>query len=214
MKHSQNQPRSRSERRNTVPRGPGRRWMTKSLLVGGGLVAASVLAAACGSSSATKATSAAAASSPATSATSPASATATVNVETLPSLGPVLVNSSGRTLYLFTPDHQQSSTCTASGGCLTAWPRLDASAAPVGGPGVQAALLGTVKDSNGDTQVTYNRWPLYTFAGDTAPKQAAGEGLDSDGGTWYVINASGQPVHATPTAAKAVTPTDASGVSY
>jgi hypothetical protein len=62
------------------------------------------------------------------------------------------------------------------------------------GSGIQASLLGTVKNSSGDRYVTYHGWPLYTYTGDTAPAQAHGEGIVSFGGTWYVLNAAGNPV--------------------
>jgi hypothetical protein len=60
--------------------------------------------------------------------------------------------------------------------------------------GVQPALLGTVKDASGKLEVTYNHWPLYTFSGDPGPGVAHGQGLVSFGGTWYVLNAAGNPV--------------------
>jgi predicted lipoprotein with Yx(FWY)xxD motif len=60
--------------------------------------------------------------------------------------------------------------------------------------GVQPSLLGTVKDANGSLEVTYNGWPLYTFTGDSGPDTVKGEGITGFGGTWYVLNASGNPV--------------------
>ncbi|MHB8506769.1 MAG: COG4315 family predicted lipoprotein, partial [Acidimicrobiales bacterium] len=71
------------------------------------------------------------------------------------------------------------------------WPRLRVSGKPVAGAGVKASLLGTTKDSNGKTQVTYNHWPLYYFAADTKVGQSAGEGLHAFGGWWYGITSSG-----------------------
>jgi hypothetical protein len=59
---------------------------------------------------------------------------------------------------------------------------------------VQASLLGTVKDASGNLQVTCNRSPLHTFAGDSGPGVAKGQGLTDFGGTWYVLNAAGNPV--------------------
>jgi hypothetical protein len=54
--------------------------------------------------------------------------------------------------------------------------------------------LGTVKDASGNLEVTYNHWPLYTFSGDSGPGVAKGQALTSLGGTWYVLNGSGNPV--------------------
>ena len=62
------------------------------------------------------------------------------------------------------------------------------------GSGVQPSLLGTVRDATGSLEVTYNGWPVYTFSGDSGPGAAKGQGLVSFGGTWYVLNASGNPV--------------------
>jgi hypothetical protein len=62
------------------------------------------------------------------------------------------------------------------------------------GSGVQSSLLGTVKDASGNLEVTYDHWPLYTFSGDSGSGVAKGQGLTSFGGTWYVLNGSGNPV--------------------
>ena len=62
------------------------------------------------------------------------------------------------------------------------------------GSGVQASMLGTVADASGHLLVTYNHWPLYTFVKDSGPGMAHGQGLMGFGGTWYVLNASGNPV--------------------
>jgi hypothetical protein len=61
------------------------------------------------------------------------------------------------------------------------------------GAGVQASLLATMP-ANGETYPTYHGWLLYEFAGDSAAGQANGEGIHSFGGTWYALNASGEPV--------------------
>jgi hypothetical protein len=66
----------------------------------------------------------------------------------------------------------------------------------VAGSGVQASLLGTVTRSDGSKQVTYGGHPLYMFSGDSAAGQVNGEGITSFGGTWYALDASGQPVKA------------------
>ena len=56
------------------------------------------------------------------------------------------------------------------------------------------SLLGTVKDASGSLYVTYNNWPLYTYAGDPGPGQAHGQGITSFGGTWHVMSTAGDPV--------------------
>lgn len=104
-------------------------------------------------------------------------------------LGLVLVDSAGKTLYLFTPDKQKSATC--HGGCLAVWPPLTTSAVPVAGHGVDKKLLASMKWGRAK-QVTYDRWPLYTFSGDSKGT-ANGEGIKSFGGSWWAVHPNGQP---------------------
>jgi predicted lipoprotein with Yx(FWY)xxD motif len=113
----------------------------------------------------------------------PSSAAATVDVGST-SLGNVLV-AGGRTLYLFTPDANGTSTCY--GQCASTWPPLLTSGPPVAGAGVDAALLGTTTRTDGSVQVTYAGHPLYLFARDGAG-QTNGEGY---GGLWYAVTPGG-----------------------
>ena len=155
--------------------------------MGGSLLAVGVLAAACGSSSSSSTTTTTRAPS-----SSSSSSSATVRTGSVPGLGTVLVNSAGRTLYLFTTDKQSTPTC--AGGCAVAWPALTTTGTPTAGPGVRASLLGTVQGADGTTQVTYNHWPLYTFAGDAAVGEARGQGNLTDGGDWWVLDTAGSAV--------------------
>lgn len=118
-----------------------------------------------------------------------------------PGLGTVLVDGGGRTLYMLTSEQGGKITCTDENGCTKAWPDTELPkgvTSATAGPGIRAGLLGTVKDAAGSLYVTYGGWPLYTFAGDSSPGQAKGEGITSFGGTWYVLDASGHPVTAGP----------------
>jgi predicted lipoprotein with Yx(FWY)xxD motif len=108
------------------------------------------------------------------------------------SLGKILVNSGGRTLYLFEKDKNGKSAC--SGVCAGFWPPLITTGKPVAGAGVKASLLGTTKRADGRMQVTYNHHPLYTFVMDTAKGQTKGENLDKFGAEWYVLSAAGNKV--------------------
>lgn len=115
-------------------------------------------------------------------------------------LGSVLVDGQGFTLYLYLPD-AQSGRSRCSGPCAVEWSPLTlptGTRSPLAGPGVDSALLSTTRRSDGSIQVTYNNWPLYTWAEDTAPGQATGEGLDNLGGLWYVLNASGDAIKRPP----------------
>ena len=175
-------------------RGPLRSW----LLAGGLALGTAVSAAACGSSSSGTAASSPGSSAPA--AASPAAA-ATVSTKSVPGVGTVLVNGQGRTLYMLTSEKDGKNTCTQANGCTQAWPETllaNGVTTAKAGSGVQSSLLGTVKDTSGNLEVTYNHWRLYTFAGDSGPGADKGQGLSSFGGTWYVLNGSGNPVTASP----------------
>jgi predicted lipoprotein with Yx(FWY)xxD motif len=119
--------------------------------------------------------------------------TVTVMARTLPGLGTVLVNSKGYALYMFAPDHPRSVSCT--GSCLGTWPplMLPSGVKLAAGPGVDSTLLGSDPSPTGVRVVTYDGWPLYTYAGDVKPGQATGQDGDDNGGYWYVIRPSGQP---------------------
>ena len=107
-------------------------------------------------------------------------------------LGKVLVDARGRTLYLFEADKGPMSSC--GGACASVWPPLTITGHPTAGPGVTASKLGTTKRSDGATEVTYDGHPLYTFAGDSAPGETSGQGLDDFGAEWYVLSAGGDKI--------------------
>jgi len=119
-----------------------------------------------------------------------------ITVEAAPAgrLGTVLVTNKGFALYVFAPDAARHVTCT--GGSATGWPPLlvHAGETIAAGPGVRPGLLGTAPNPGGGRVATYHGWPLYTYLGDAAPGQAAGQGADDDGGYWYVIRPSGQTI--------------------
>jgi predicted lipoprotein with Yx(FWY)xxD motif len=148
-----------------------------------GLVAVGVLAAGCGSSGYSSG------STGQTSTSQPsAAATATVATGTVAGLGTVLEDGSGRVVYIFTPDGTSRVTCT--GGCASAWPPVTSASgtSPSAGGTAQVSLLGTMANPGGGTVVTYAGHPLYTYAGDSGPGVASGQG---SGGKWYVITPTG-----------------------
>jgi predicted lipoprotein with Yx(FWY)xxD motif len=108
------------------------------------------------------------------------------------SLGMILVDGSGRTLYLFEKDQPNQSAC--AGACAAAWPVDQSSGAPKAGSGVTASLLGTIKRSDNTTQVTYNKHPLYYFQGDSGAGQHNGQGVDAFGAKWYAVGPAGSAV--------------------
>ena len=107
-------------------------------------------------------------------------------------LGKILVNSHGRTLYLFQKDSGTTSACT--GACAVNWPPLRASGKPTLGSGADTTLVGTSMRSNGKRQLTYNGHPLYVFSGDARAGDTNGEGVSAFGGLWYAISPAGNQV--------------------
>jgi predicted lipoprotein with Yx(FWY)xxD motif len=105
------------------------------------------------------------------------------------SVGMVLVDSRGHTLYLYAPDTSRKSTC--AGQCAALWPPLLAHGKLVPGQGLKSSLLGTVERGDGKLQVTYGGHPLYGFASDDKPGDTHGQGM---GGKWYVLGADGSKV--------------------
>jgi predicted lipoprotein with Yx(FWY)xxD motif len=111
--------------------------------------------------------------------------------------GYVLATPSGRTVYWYARDVPGSgrSSC-ATAACRRAWPPVTGT--PAAAPGVKlAGTFGTIT-GNGITQATYDGYPLYTYAGDTAAGQASGNGI---GGVWHVFT--GSRLAADPAAAAA-----------
>jgi len=115
------------------------------------------------------------------------------------SLGSVLVDVNGRTLYLFEGDRPNVSTLSAAGRAI--WPPFTAKAKPAAKAGVNAALIGMIPGSGGAGQVTYNGHPLYYYVGDQQTGQTTGQGLNQFGARWYVLSAAGQPITSPATAA-------------
>jgi predicted lipoprotein with Yx(FWY)xxD motif len=107
-------------------------------------------------------------------------------------LGKILVDSQGKTLYMFEKDSGTKSAC--SGGCATAWPPLRASGKPTVGSGATKSLIGTTQRSDGEPQVTYNGHPLYGYQGDSKAGDTNGQGINAFGGLWYVLSPSGEVI--------------------
>jgi predicted lipoprotein with Yx(FWY)xxD motif len=108
------------------------------------------------------------------------------------SLGRILVDSRGRTLYLFEKDRNGKSAC--SGKCAAFWPPLIATAKPRTTGTAKTSLLGTTKRADGRLQVTYNHHPLYTFVKDTKKGQTNGEGVNAFGAGWDVVSPAGAKI--------------------
>ena len=147
------------------------------------LVALSVAACGSGGSAATAAT-------PKTS----SGASATVDVSKS-RLGSILVNSTGRTLYLFKADVGMQSACT--GVCVTKWPPLLATGKSSASDGLSVSKLATITRSDGTRQITYNGHPLYLFVKDQKPGDVKGQGVIAFGAPWFALSPSGNQISAT-----------------
>jgi predicted lipoprotein with Yx(FWY)xxD motif len=170
------------------------RTFTKTSLLGIAAVAAAVLLAGCGSSYGNKP---AAASKPSTTTSSSSTDPATkFSIASVAGVGNAVVDGNGRTVYVLTSASTKNVPCTDGNGCTKIWPDLalpDGVSSAKAGSGLKASLLGT-KMTNGETYATYNGWLLYEYSGDSNPGDGNGQGIQSFGGTWYVLDASGNPV--------------------
>jgi predicted lipoprotein with Yx(FWY)xxD motif len=121
----------------------------------------------------------------------PAAAAATVDVRDS-SLGQILVDGQGKTLYLFEADKGGKSAC--DGPCATVWPPDLSSGAPQAAMGASGSLVGTITRGDGTTQVTYGGHPLYYCVGDKAPGNVTGQDMNQFGAKWYVVNKAGKKI--------------------
>lgn len=109
-------------------------------------------------------------------------------------LGRILIDGRGRTLYLFEKDTRGRSAC--SGTCATYWPPLLTHGRPSARGGAAASLLGTIRRADGTPQVTYAGHPLYRYLPDVRPGQTLGQDLHDFGAGWYVLSPAGKKIEA------------------
>lgn len=110
------------------------------------------------------------------------------------SVGKILVNARGFTVYAFTKDGRNKDNCAKITSCVGAWPVVATSGGAIAGPGVRASLIGTITLKGGVKQVTYAGHPLYTYVGDSSPGQTYYVNISQFGGRWPAINAAGREV--------------------
>ena len=95
----------------------------------------------------------------------------------------ILATAAGHSLYSLSAERNGKFVCTRASGCLALWHPL---MVPKGATPAGPVKLGTIKRPEGGMQVTYRGRPLYSYAPDTKPGQAQGEGL-RDVGTWHAV---------------------------
>ena len=112
------------------------------------------------------------------------------------SLGEILVDGQGRTVYGFTPDIDKGGEVTCYDTCAGNWPPLVAPDEITVGEGLDDSDFTAVPrtDDKGD-QVSVGDIPLYYFAGDSGPGQTNGQNV---GGKWFVVGADGQLIKDAP----------------
>src|SRR3954449_4800576 len=112
------------------------------------------------------------------------------------SLGRVVVDANGRTLYSFGHDLKNKSRC--SGACASNWPPALSKAKPKVGAGIKKAKLRVIKRSDGGRQLSYAGHPLYRYIADRKAGDMNGQGLNFFGGIWYVVSPAGKVVTKAP----------------
>lgn len=128
---------------------------------------------------------------PSTTATPP-TGEISLGIEDRRDLGEIVVDSMGRTVYVFSKDSANEPTCYDA--CANTWIPLLAKNDPIGGIGIDVAAADTAPRRDGDDQVTYHGFPLYRYAGDNGSRDANGQGRDMFGGEWHVLTKAGRPL--------------------
>jgi predicted lipoprotein with Yx(FWY)xxD motif len=109
------------------------------------------------------------------------------------SLGKVVVDSGGRTVYVFDKDTPGSGTSACTGACLTKWSPVPATSSALKADGVTGALS-TITLGDGTKQVTLGGMPLYLFLGDSHAGDVKGQAF---AGIWWVVSPNGTKITAT-----------------
>ncbi|MFF0298868.1 hypothetical protein ACFYST_35955 [Kitasatospora sp. NPDC004614] len=114
---------------------------------------------------------------------------ATLMTEHNGTLGTLVTDGQGFTLYRFDQDTNNPSATHCTGDCATLWPpELTTGSGAPALKGIDAKLVSTVTRPDGTHQVTLNGWPLYRYTPDTKPGQTNGQGV---GGTWWATTPTG-----------------------
>jgi predicted lipoprotein with Yx(FWY)xxD motif len=121
----------------------------------------------------------------------PASSDVKLATADVGNFGKIVVDGSGRTLYVFDKDTADPSKSNCDGDCAAKWPPVMAGSGTPQLDGVDASLVGTVTRTDGTKQVTLAGLPLYLFASDSEAGEAKGQAV---GGVWWVVGADGKKI--------------------
>jgi len=157
------------------------------------LAAVSIVLAGCAGPSATSTSGSGSGGASAASETPSPSASATSSADlkvASSSLGDIVVDGKGMTVYFFDKDTAGSGTSACAGQCLVNWPPVPAAGSTPKADGVTGEL-GTIKATDGSTQITLNGLPLYYFKGDSAPGDVNGQKVQD---VWWVVSPTGTAI--------------------
>jgi predicted lipoprotein with Yx(FWY)xxD motif len=104
-------------------------------------------------------------------------------------LGPVVVNPSGLTLYVFANDTNGVSTCYDQ--CADLWPAVPGDTGI--GSDLDSSMFTITTRTDGTEQLTMNGHPLYRFAPDDTPGETGGQGFN---GVWFAAGTDGTMIEA------------------
>ncbi|MGI5163320.1 hypothetical protein ACQEU3_03085 [Spirillospora sp. CA-253888] len=124
---------------------------------------------------------------PAAAAPAPPAAPTALRAVPTGTLGRIVIDSAGRTLYRFDRDSARPPTATCAGACARMWPPV-VWREGLRATGVDPAQVGRVRRPDGTWQVTVAGWPMYRYAGDGAPGDTTGQGM---GGAWSAVTPTG-----------------------
>ena len=123
--------------------------------------------------------------------TAPSATSASMDLKTATStLGNIVVDGKGMSLYFYTKDTKGTTTSACTGACLDAWPIAVASSATPKVEGITGTAA-TITSPDGKLQLTLNGMPLYYFAQDTKPRDVLGQGVKE---VWYLSTPAGEMI--------------------
>ena len=110
------------------------------------------------------------------------------------SVGTILVDHRGYTVYAFDKDRRNHDACAAISECLQAWPALTRGSGTLAGPGIRKSLIGVITIKGGVHQLTYAGHPLYLYYADSEPGETYNINIDQFTARWPALNAAGKLV--------------------